>query len=138
MPSKLPANNAGRFSIVNSVLGICNRTVAVSKGYFTRVLTVDTADPETNPEMLSWNAVGIGTLLLLSLLEMSARELELMGLLMFDLMTGASFSVCGIEYAGDTAMALHAAVAAIQELMNPLLEHDDDSLFGSAKRRTFL
>jgi hypothetical protein len=33
--------------------------VAVSKGYFTRVLTVETADPETNPEMLSWNAVGL-------------------------------------------------------------------------------
>ena len=36
--------------------GICNRTVAVSKGYFTNVLTVETADPETNPDIDSFSA----------------------------------------------------------------------------------
>ena len=58
IPSKLPENSFCKFWIVYCVLGICSRTVAVSRGYFTRVLVVDTKDPETKPDMLSWNAVG--------------------------------------------------------------------------------
>lgn len=39
------------------VSGICNRTVAVSSGYFTNVLVVDKAAPATKPEMDSSKAV---------------------------------------------------------------------------------
>ena len=35
------------------VLGICRRTVAVSKGYLTRVFVVDNAAPEKNPDIVS-------------------------------------------------------------------------------------
>lgn len=53
IPSKLPSNNCGKFWSVYFVFGICNRTVAVSRGYLTTVLTAETAVPETKPEILS-------------------------------------------------------------------------------------
>lgn len=76
IPSKLPVNKAGKFPIVNTVLGICNRTVAVSNGYLTRVLTVDTAVPETNPEMDSWNEVNPLELPLLEIIAGSVMLLD--------------------------------------------------------------
>mmetsp|Transcript_8790 Transcript_8790/g.14422 ORF Transcript_8790/g.14422 Transcript_8790/m.14422 type:complete len:98 (+) Transcript_8790:17-310(+) len=53
IPSNDPLNNIGKFCSVYGVFGICNRTVAVSRGYFTSVLTVETAVPDMNPDILS-------------------------------------------------------------------------------------
>ena len=53
IPSNDPLNSFGRFCSVNCVFGICNRTVAVSNGYLTSVFTVETAEPDMNPDMLS-------------------------------------------------------------------------------------
>ena len=55
IPPKLPEKSSTGLEMEYKVLVIWRRTVAVSRGYLTRVLVVDKAAPETKPDTVSEN-----------------------------------------------------------------------------------
>ena len=52
-PRKLPLKSSNGLVAEYTVLGICNRTDAVSSGYLMRVFDADTAAPAAKPEIPS-------------------------------------------------------------------------------------
>jgi len=90
--------------------------VAVSRGYFTRVFTVETADPETNPEILSWKVV----------MDFSFTFTIKFGLTVESVILNVSSCVFDVSINAfvDFAGAKEYATAVeINDRMNPRLEH---------------